>query len=411
MQNSLLSNWQEIEFGNVVADSAFGPRFSGNEYAEDGNIATLRTTDMSEDGKISYKTMPLARLDEARFSKHFLQEGDLVISRSGRIGTTAVFEGFHIPVLPGAFCIRFRLKECANPYFFQYFFNSPTGRQIVLSVAKGTAQQNITSASVLKLRFPVPPLYTQQRIAEILSNYDRLIDTNNRRIAHLEASIHRLYKEWFVHLRFPGCDRVKVIDGLPDRWEIVTIKDLYLTSSGGTPSRKREEEYYSGGTILWIKTQELSDRWVLDTEEKITQSGLINSSAKIFPVGTFIVAMYGATIGRFGILAEPCSTNQACCALLSKSDGLFGYAYAFGYFLSEREKIIRLGQGSAQPNISQKVVKDLKILKPPASVIKKYNAIVEPIFQNILCCQRQNKKLREARDLLLPRLMNGSIAL
>jgi type I restriction enzyme S subunit len=86
--------WEEISFGRVVAHSAFGPRFSGDKYADDGGVATLRTTDLDSQGRISYETMPLARLNEDRFPNHLLQPGDLVISRSGTCGIAAVFEGF-----------------------------------------------------------------------------------------------------------------------------------------------------------------------------------------------------------------------------------------------------------------------------------------------------------------------------
>jgi type I restriction enzyme S subunit len=136
-------SWQEVVFEHIVVDSAFGPRFPGTAYADDGNIATLRTTDISADGYISYGTMPLAQLDEATFAKHFLRPGDLVITRSGRIGTTAIFEGHENLVLPGAFLIRFRLSKKANPRFFRYWFNSSLGQQRLLSVARGAAQQNI----------------------------------------------------------------------------------------------------------------------------------------------------------------------------------------------------------------------------------------------------------------------------
>ena len=103
MSTSSARNWGEVVFDEIIEDSAFGPRFSGDAYDENGNIATLRTTDISEDGRISYETMPLAQLDEASFAKHLLKINDLVITRSGRVGTTALFTGYHLPVLPGAF--------------------------------------------------------------------------------------------------------------------------------------------------------------------------------------------------------------------------------------------------------------------------------------------------------------------
>ena len=121
-----MGDWPEIRFGDICKHSAFGPRFSGENYADDGNVATLRTTDMRVDGRIEYSSMPLARLDLAALKQHILQRGDLVITRTGRVGTTAVFEEHSMPVLPGAFLIRFRLdNQITDALFYQYYFNSP----------------------------------------------------------------------------------------------------------------------------------------------------------------------------------------------------------------------------------------------------------------------------------------------
>jgi type I restriction enzyme S subunit len=139
----IVDEWRKIRFAQICEHSAFGPRFAGARYAPDGNVATLRTTDISADGRIEYDTMPLARLDLKTFEKHTLRKNDLVITRSGRIGTAALFNEFRLPVLPGAFLLRFRLKQdIADPKFYRYFFNSPDGQDLLASVATGSVQQN-----------------------------------------------------------------------------------------------------------------------------------------------------------------------------------------------------------------------------------------------------------------------------
>ena len=121
-----MENEQTIKFGEICEHSAFGPRFSSDEYAVDGNVGTLRTTDISADGRIELSTMPIARLDLDRFKQHVLKRDDLVITRTGRVGTTAVFTDFRLPVIPGAFLIRFRLnRSVANPKFYCYFLIQP----------------------------------------------------------------------------------------------------------------------------------------------------------------------------------------------------------------------------------------------------------------------------------------------
>jgi type I restriction enzyme S subunit len=254
-----------------------------------------------------------------------------------------------------------------------------------------------------------PPLPTQHKIAAILSAYDDLIENNTRRIAILEEMAQALYREWFVHFRFPGHEGVRMVESelgpVPERWKKVELEELYRTSSGGTPSRK-VPEYYDNGTISWLKTRELNDGFILGTEEKITELGLRKSSAKLFPPNTVIMAMYGATIGKLGILAQSAATNQACCAIMPRN-GVFRHAYVFFYLLQNREKLISLGMGAAQQNISQQVIKKFEMLKPTNEIVQEFNSIVDPILESIRVLQAKNANLRQTRDLLLPRLISG----
>lgn len=401
-------SWAQVPFDSIIADSAFGPRFSGDCYAEDGNVATLRTTDLSIDGVISLSTMPEANIAEEKFADHFLQVGDLVISRSGRIGTTAVFNGYHKPVLPGAFLIRFRLdKEKANPLFYRYFFNSTVGQQRLLSVARGAAQQNINITNVRTLPVPLPSLKVQELIASRLSEFDNLIENNRRRIVLLEQSARLLYREWFVHLRFPGHEHVKVVDGIPEGWAIKSIADMFDTTSGGTPSRSVPE--YFIGDINWVKTQELDELFIFDTEEHISEVALKNSAAKLFPEGTLLVSIYGGTnIGRTGLLARAAASNQACVALMPKrhpDDVLF----AQKWLQESRGHMVGLGQGAAQTNISQQTLRSQKMLVPTVELLDEFVGAIKPMYQQIANLCQQNAKLRDARDLLIPRLMSGDL--
>jgi len=219
-----------------------------------------------------------------------------------------------------------------------------------------------------------------------------------------------LYREWFVKFRFPGYEDVKFVDSelgkIPEGWEGVTIEKLYDAGSGGTPSRKVSEYY--GGNNNWIKTKELKDGFIFKSEEKITDIGIQKSSAKLYPKNTVVIAMYGATIGKLGILSREMATNQACCAFIPKFE-IYSYPYLYITFLNRRKEIIGLGQGAAQQNISQILLKNMFILKPLRDVMEKFNEIVHPIFENLKNLQKKNQNLRETRDLLLPKLISGEI--
>ncbi len=158
------------------------------------------------------------------------------------------------------------------------------------------------------------------------------------------------------------------------KWDENKIGEVFKVTSGGTPSRKKPE-YFNGGHIPWVKTGDLKNRYVKEPEEKITTEGLNNSSAKLFPKGTVLLAMYGATIGACSILPFEASTNQACAALLPSPKCTTDYLY---YFLkSIKRELINKGVGGAQPNISGSIIKGTKIPLPPLPIQKKIAAILD----------------------------------
>lgn len=166
---------------------------------------------------------------------------------------------------------------------------------------------------------------------------------------------------------------------VPENWVWVRLKSVASWGSGGTPSRKHEEYY--NGDILWIKTGELNNGWIYDTEEKITDEGLKKSSAKLFPPYSVLIAMYGATIGKVAILGVPATTNQACaCAVCNQS---LLYMYLFYYCISQKNVFIEKGKGGAQPNISQIILKQHPIPLPPLSEQQRIVERIEELFAKL----------------------------
>lgn len=178
---------------------------------------------------------------------------------------------------------------------------------------------------------------------------------------------------------------------VPENWVWVRLESVASWGSGGTPSRKHEEYY--NGDILWIKTGELNNGWIYDTEEKITDEGLKKSSAKLFPPYSVLIAMYGATIGKVAILGVPATTNQACaCAVCNQS---LLYMYLFYYCISQKNVFIEKGKGGAQPNISQIILKQHPIPLPPLS---EQQRIVERIEEFFAKLDEAKERLQEVAD-------------
>jgi len=375
-------SWQEIVFDQIVKDSAFGPRFPGTAYADDGNIATLRTTDISADGHISYDNMPLAQLDEATFANHFLKPGDLVITRSGRIGTTAIFEGHDKLVLPGAFLIRFRLSEEANPRFFCYWFNSTLGQQRLLSVARGAAQQNINITNVKTLRVPLPPLQGQQSIVSILSAYDDLIENNRRRIQLLEQAARLLYKEWFVHLRFPGHEHTQIIDGVPEGWEKKPLGAI--------------------APLKYGKALKNDDR-VPGPFPVYGSSGIVGTHTKALVPGPTIIVGRKGNVGSVYWSPDDCHPIDTVYYIDSGNCSFFLY-YAL-------QQMTFISTDVAVPGLNRDFAHSRLMLVAEKKILRLFEETVSPLHQQMELLKRQNASLAKARDILLPKLMNGEVAI
>lgn len=290
-----------------------------------------------------------------------------------------------------------------------YLFYNLSGRYNELrgSSDASSTRGSITTKSLKKLAMLIPNIESQKNITDILIAYDNLIENNNKRIRLLEQMAENLYKEWFVRFRFPGYEDTEFEDGMPRDWVREKIGLHYNTCSGGTPSRTHEE-YYTEGTIPWVKTGEIKDGIIIHTDECITEAGIKGSSAKLLPQGAVVMAMYGVNIGMLAYLDSEMTCNQACCVFNDKIE-INSRHYLFHYLYSIRDYLLLIGFGAAQQNLSQDLIKKVKIVIPPAELIKEFDKQKEPLYQTIRALMMQNDKLIKQRDALLPRLMSGKL--
>ena len=238
---------------------------------------------------------------------------------------------------------------------------------------------------------PIPSI-TRQR--EIVAEYETLtnrIRLNNQMIQHLEATAQAFYHKTFVD----NIDK----DNLPEGWRMGTIQEFSKEmKSGGTPSRNHNE-YWNKQDYPWLKSGEVHNNIITSVEEYISQAGLDNSSAKIIPQGSIIMAMYGATAAQVAYLSCDTTTNQACCNMIcySKEDA----AYLFFYLLANQEDIKKLANGGAQENLSQELVAQQPIVLFDDNEKK---SLFVPILDNLIVLYKENEKLTELQSLLLARM-------
>ena len=335
------------------------------------------------------------------------QKDDLLYSVVGSFGKPVLIKENKNFVFQRHIAILRPNNEIADSRFLYYVMLTRDFYMQADSVAIGAAQRTVSLTSLRNMTVELPSLSIQHRIAIILSRYDSLIENYQKQLKLLEEAAQRLYKEWFVDLRFPGHENTKIVDGVPEGWEKKKVGDIVKTTSGGTPSRSNSDYYL--GNIMWVKTKELMDGFIFDTEEKITQEAINKSSAKIVPEASILLAMYGATIGKLGIASKELSCNQACCVLLLSKDNPLRW-FLFNWLLLNREFLISQGKGAAQPNLSQDMIKKFELVVPDDNTLLSYHQIVNVLYMRSKYLQSQIRLLTEARDRLLPKLMSGEIA-
>ena len=347
-------------------------------------------------------------------SGDYLEKGDIVFVRSNGnkelVGRCMIIDR-DIPVTYSGFCIKLHLKDKKrfDPVFFNYLFKTRQFKKSMTGTAVGANIQNLSQSRLGNCEINVPDIETQKRIATILSRYDSLIENYQKQIKSLEEAARRLYKEWFVDLHLPGHENTKTVDGVPEGWEKKTIADVCTNiSSGSTPSRSNKA-YWENGTIKWVKTKELQDGWILDTEEYISQEGYNSSSTKMFPVNTILMAIYASpTLGRLGILSIDCCCNQAALGLIA-DENIISWQWLFWKLYELRDEFNAIARGAGQQNISGIVVKNKEIIIPDKGVIDGFTSVVSKMFEQQKSLSSQLRLLTEARDRLLPKLMSGEI--
>lgn len=293
--------------------------------------------------------------------------------------------------------------------FVYYLLREVTPR--IRAKASGAATPIINKSSFSDVEVYVPPLPTQQKIAAVLSAYDDLIENNLRRIKLLEEMAQALYREWFVHFRYPGHEHVPLVDSplgpIPQGWEVKPIGEVIETLGGGTPSSKNEE--YWDGDVIWYSPTDLTSSnamFIENSSKKITQLGLQKSSAKMFPAYSVMMTSR-ATVGVVSINTAPACTNQGFITCVP-NETLSAF-YLYFWIHETKDKILSLASGATFKEINKTNFRNIEIIIPPSEIQEQYLKNVVPICKLIENLLQKTQNLRQTRDLLLPRLISGQL--
>lgn len=383
-----------------VKTGPFGSMLHAEDYVAKGT--PIVTTEHFKNGILPLvgKDIPQIGIEDLkRMSSYTLTKDDIVFSRVGSVDINALVTVRQKGWLFSGRVLRVRPFKQTDSLYLHYGLLKHSVRSDIVSRAVGLTMASINTKILGETELSLPPLNEQRRIASALTSIDNLIASLGKLIEKKKN-----IKQGAMQQLLTGKTRLK---GFTEPWVYRKISEIATTSSGGTPSRSIPNYYY--GDIKWFTTTELKDNYLYDSVEHITREALNNSSAKMFSANTILMAMYGATIGKLGVLKEPSTTNQACCAI--KCNDIVEI-FLFYILLYNRKSIIEKGCGAGQPNISQAIVNELSFLVPPCEKEQQAIAtILTKMDDEITALEAKRAKYEAIKQGMMQQLLTGKIRL
>lgn len=372
--------WEKVKLGNVT-DSCLGKMLDQNKNK--GDYQPYLANVNVRWGEFDLEDLPLMKFEESEQERYELKYGDLVICEGGEPGRCAIWKE-QIPNMKIQKALhRVRVHDCLDYRYLFYWF--------LLAGKTGELDQYFTGATIKhmpgqKLKEVVidkPPLEIQHRIADILSAYDDLIENNQKQIKLLEEAAQRLYKEWFVDLRFSGHENTKIVDGVPEGWSRGLLKELISVNYGKDHKKAPDDGnipvYGSGGLMRKCNKSLFSGEAVL-----IPRKGSLNNIMYVDETFWTVDTMFYAT------MKQP-------------------HTAVFVYFFVKAFDMYSMNIGAAVPSMTAKILDAMDVVIPDKETLEKFDKCAKTYFNKIKTLQGQNERLKTARNLLLPKLMSGEV--
>ena len=408
-----------VKLGDIC-DFFNGGAWSQSEFTEAG-YPVLKVSNCKVNGfeidEISYIPCDIAQKSEN--NKLFIEDviiatvgshPNLVESAAGRscIVTTEV-AGFYLN--QNAVCLRSKNQSVLNQKYLGYLAASEPFKHYIQSRGKGAANQmRIAIGAIKEYSFDLPTIDVQRKVGAVLAAYDDLIENNQKQIKLLEEAAQRLYKEWFVDLRFPGWETTPITDGVPEGWKKDRADLFFNITIGKTPPRAEKRWFTSGDHgVPWLSISDMRNGgvFVFETSEGLTEEAVEKHNMKVVPIGTILVS-FKLTVGRVAISNTEMCTNEAIAHFYIEDSAQRAYAYCYLYNF----KYDTLGNTSSiSKAVNSKIIKAMPFIMPDNKTVSAFSQIVTPLLDDIRNKQMACLKLQEARDRLLPKLMSGEIEL
>ena len=342
----------------------------------------LRVVDFDDNGLNPAHVKFISNEVHEKIRRYTITDEDIFVSIAGTIGRVgivpALFSGANLT--ENAAQITDISESVDAPYLY-YFLKGHTGQELLKSKAGGTSQPKLALYRLAEIEFPKPSFQAQRRIARVLSAYDDLIENNRRRIELLEQAARLLYREWFVRLRFPGHEHTKIADGVPEGWERTALGNI--------------------GQLNYGKALRADDR--IDGEFPVYgSSGIVGTHHESYLQGPGII------VGRKGNVGSVYWTYEDFWPI--DTVYFFEPSAVTLYVYYTLQNVDFISTDVAVPGLNRNFARSRKVLMPSDQVREAFDGIAVPLHKQISLLQKENESLSRARDLLLPRLMNGEVA-
>ena len=394
-------SWPEVDFESLFATPSRNGVYKSKDHHGSG-VPIVNMGELFAFNRIGNQPMSLIRMSDAEMDKSGLMDGDLLFGRRSLVEEGAgKCSMVYKPAGPLTFessIIRVRLNRAiADPEFFFNYFRSPIGRSRIRAIVGGAAVKGIRGSDLKLIKVHVPPIDEQIAIRQVVALYDDLIATNQRRIALLEDAARRLYREWFVHLRFPGHESVPVKDGVPEGWAKLPLGDVAEITMGQSP----ESKYYNtdgDGLPFHQGVSDFGHRFV--KHETYTKQ-----ATRIAEAGNILCSVR-APVGRLNFTRDKIAIGRGLSAMRSRTGHQSLLFYQLDALFVEEDMI---GGGAIFASVGKKELFGQLILQPSTSIATTFNRLVSDLDLQIENLDSQNQELAKARDLLLPKLMSGQL--
>ena len=362
-------------------------------------------------GEIILDNLKQMKFESSEFDRYGLNVGDIVMCEGGEPGRCSIWKGQRKVMMIQKALHRIRAKSEVNSYFLYYylFYRGKSG--YFEGYFTGSTIKHFTGESLAKVEIDIPPIQTQRKIASILSGYDDLIENNLKRIKILEEMAQQTYEEWFVRMRFPGYESAVMNEetGLPEGWVKVSLDTIIKFK---VDNRGRNPKYYCEDGIPVLDNHLITNSSYvnLNNAKRFLDADLFDNFLRKYLEPNDVLITLVGTVGSIALAPkEKCAIIQNTIGL--RCNNLCTPYYLFLFLKINRQTILNKNRGSAQPSVKVGDLLSTKINLPELTILDEFERICKAMFYQINNLGNQNQRLREARDLLLPRLMMGVIEL